>query len=211
MPMGRMISCWAVALVLPTMQVRGEPAIAMKARLANEAKEQRRILFEALDRNQDKRINLIELHEAYLDAQIDSPRVRKQEAGLPLGPSAISEQIFNLVDINSDLGIDKKEAEEALLAKVLIYKYRYLPTDDEKAILQAARAKAMKNEAIRGDIEEAASLREQAKVQWDNTALQRKAKDATTKSDKALRQEMTRIDERVKKIFEKMSATEPLP
>lgn len=207
----RVILCWSVALVLSAMEVRGEPAIAMKARLANEAKDQRRIMFEAVDRNQDKKIDLIELHEAYLDAQIDSPRVRKQEAGLPLGPSAISEQIFNLVDINSDLGIDKKEAEEALLAKVIVYKFRYLPTDEEKAILQAARAKAMKNEAIRGDIEEAALLREQAKVQWDNAALQRKAKDSTAKSDKALRQEMTRIDERVKKIFEKMTASEPLP
>jgi len=205
-----MLILMAALLAFAATQVRGEPAIAKKARLANEAKEQRRIMFEALDRNQDKKISREELHEAYLNAQIDSARVKKLEAGVALETAVVSESIFNLVDLNSDLGIDKKEVEEALLAQVIVYKYRYLPTDDEKAILQAARVKAMKNPAIRSGVEEAAALREQAKVQWDNASLQRKAKDATVKADKSLRQEMIRIDERVKGILEKMTASEPL-
>jgi len=207
-----MNSRWILlAALLAAPCARAEMAIAQKARLINEAKEQRRILFEAVDSNQDKKISRDELHQAYVDLQIDSARVRKLEAGVALDPAEVSEQIFNLVDINSDLGIDKKEVEDALLAKVIVYKYRYLPTEEEKAILQAARVKAAKDSKIRKELDDAAALREQAKVDWNNASLQRKAKDATEKSTKALHQEMIRIDPRVKDILEKISAAEPVP
>jgi len=207
-----MSSRWILlAALLLAPCARAEMPIAQKARLINEAKEQRRILIEAIDSNQDRKISRDELHQAYIDLQIDSARVRKQEAGVALDASEVSEQIFNLVDINSDLGIDKKEIEEALMAKVIVYKYRYLPTEEEKAILQAARVKAGKDPKMRKELDDAAALREQAKVDWDNASLQRKAKDATEKSTKALHQEMIRIDPRVKDILERVLSAEPVP
>ena len=71
--------------------------------------------------------------------------------------------------------------------------------------------KAGKDPKIRKELDDAAALREQAKVDWDNASLQRKAKDATEKSTKALHQEMMRIDPRVKDILERVSSAEPVP
>jgi hypothetical protein len=194
---------------LMTDSAFAQGAITKKAQLVNEAKDNCRVLFETVDENGDRKIGAAEFQDAYASAWVDSPRVAKQVNKVNVPTNEVAEQIFNLVDTDGDQSISKKEGESALLAKVLVFKYRYLPTADEKTILEAARKKALEKSDLRSELDDAAALREKAKIEWNDPSLQKKAKDATLKSAKALHQEMIRIDPRVKPLLDRMAETEP--
>ena len=187
----------------------GQGAITKKNQLINQSKESCRVLFETVDQNGDKKIDVAEFQDAYASALVDSPKVAKQVNNVAVPTNEVAEQIFNLIDTDRDQSVSKKETESALIAKVLVFKYRYLPTAEEKAILEAARKKALEKPDLKAELDDAAALREKAKIEWGDASLQKKAKDATLKSTKALHQEMIRIDPLTKAILEKIAATEP--
>ena len=184
-------------------------AITKKAQWINQSKESCRVLFETVDKNGDKKIEVAEFQDAYASALVDSPKVAKQVSNIPVPTNEVAEGIFDLVDTDRDQSISKKEAESALIAKVLVFKYRYLPTVEEKTILEAARKQALESPDLKAALDEAAALREKAKIEWSDASLQKKAKEATLKSTKALHQEMIRIDPRTKTILEQIASTEP--
>jgi hypothetical protein len=199
----------SVLAALAANSAFAQGAIAKKAQLVNEAKDTCRVMFETVDQNGDKKIEVAEFQDAYASALVDSPRVAKQVKNVAVPTNEVAEQIFNLIDTDGNQSISKKEAESALMAKVLVFKYRYIPTADEKGILDAANKQALKTADLKAELDEAAALREKAKIEWGDASLQKKAKDATLKSVKALHQEMIRIDPRAKPILERMAETEP--
>jgi len=186
-----------------------QSAITKKNQLINQAKDNCRVMFETVDKNSDHKIDMDEIQGAYASALVDSPNVAKQVNKVAVPTNEVAERIFNLVDTDGDQEISKKECESALIAKVLVFKYRYLPTADETKILEAARKQALENQDLKVELDEAAALREKAKIEWNDASLQKKAKDATLKSTKALHQEMIRIDPRAKEILAKVASTEP--
>lgn len=184
-------------------------AITKKARQINLAKENRKMLFEAVDVNGDRAISPDEFFDAYTATMVDSPKVKKQANNAIREPTDVSEEMFNLVDLNSDLKIDRTEAEKSLAAGVLTFKYRYVPTEDEKHRLESARKAALNNEEIKAELEAAARLREQAAAKWDDAALRKKAQAATLKATRNLHREMMNLDAEVKAILEKIADTKP--
>lgn len=205
MPAALLLMCWGCA----TLSWAGPGAITKKARLINQAKETRKVLFEAVDVNDDRVITPDEFFDALTAAMVDSPKVKKQANNVLLEPTEISEQMFNLIDLDSNLKIDRSEVEKALAAGVLTFKYRYVPTEEEQHRLESARKSAMQNEEIKAELQAAAKLREEAAAKWDDASLRKKAQAATLKATRNLHRDMMSLDAEVKGILDKMADTKP--
>ena len=171
--------------------------------------EQRRVMFEAVDIDGDHAISKAELFQAYSTKQLDSPKVAKQNDKGVFPAEDVSANIFNLVDTDDDGAIDKSEVEKALVARVITYKYHYVPTSGEQEVLRAAREQAMKNDAIRKEMDAAVALQKNAADHWDDASLQKKASSAMERARKNLQKEMMSIDPRTKEIFDLMAEVEP--
>jgi hypothetical protein len=180
-----------------------------KAQQVAAVEGQRRVMFEAVDTDGDRKISQAELRQAYVTKQLESPKIPKRgDKGARL-PDDVSADIFNLVDTNDDGAIEKSEVEKALLARVIVYKYHYVPTPEEQKILAAAREHAMANESIRLDMDEAAALQKNATDHWDDASLQKKANSAMERARKNLHKEMMAIDPRTKEIIDTMMDDKP--
>ena len=202
----RMILFALAACVIGAVMVLAESPASKKRRAAV---DQRRVMFEAVDMDGDRIISKAELYQAYSTLQVDSPKIPKQDNMVVRPPEDVSADIFNLVDTDDDGAIEKSEVEKALVARVIVYKYRYVPTPGEKEVLRAAREEALKNEAIRKEMDEAVALQKNATDHWDDAALQKKANSAMERARKNLRREMMSIDSRTKEIFDLMADDEP--
>jgi len=171
--------------------------------------DQRRVMFEAVDIDGDRAISKAEFFQAYSTKQLDSPKVAKQNEKGVLPAEDVSAGIFNLVDTDDDGAIDKSEVEKALVARVITYKYHYVPTPGEQEVLRAAREQAMKDDAIRKEMDAATALQKEAADHWDDASLQKKAGSAMARARKNLQKEMIAIDPLTKPIFELMADDEP--
>ena len=196
-----------IATGLLALSAHGANELQKKSVAQNEAKEQRQSLFKSLDLNDDRLLSADEVQKGCESGQLHSPRIKPGKE--PLTPEQRSSRLFQLLDTDHDGGVDRDEAEAALLAKVLVFKYVYVPTEEERMVFQAAKDEALKDETVAALWKEAADLRNEAALQWDDTKLQGKAKRATDKANTALEKKMIEIDPQVTPILDKMHKPKP--
>jgi len=125
----------------------------------------------------------------YDTAAIQTALLRRGDQVVPFEPGA------DVYVVNSCSVTDRADAESRRLAR----RARRL-NPDAVVIMTGCFAQTRP---------EAAALREKAKIEWNDSSLQKKAKEATLKAIKNLHAEMIRIDPRVKAILERMTETEP--
>ena len=196
-----------LAAGLLTLSARGANELQKKTMAQSEAREQRQILFKSLDLNDDRQLSADEVQKGCQSGQLRSPRIRPGKE--PLTPDQVSSQLFLLLDTDHNNAADREEVEAALLAKVLVFKYVYVPTEEERMIYQAAKDEALKDEALDILWMRAEDLRKEAALQWDDSKLQAKARRATEKANDALEKKMKEIDPQVAPILDKMHKPKP--
>ena len=205
--MNRRLSWFVLAVGLLILPARAANELQKKTLAQNEAREQRQVLFKSLDSNDDRQLSADEVQKGCESGQLHSPKIRPGKE--PLTPDQVSSQLFLLLDTDHNNAVDREEVEAALLAKVLVFKYVYVPTEEERMIYQAAKDEALKDEALAIQWMRAEDLRKEAALQWDDSKLQGKAKHATEKANDALEKKMKEVDPQVAPIIEKMHKTKP--
>ena len=205
--MNRRLSWFVLAVGLSILPARAANELQKKTMAQSEAREQRQILFKSLDLNDDRQLSADEVQKGCESGQLHSPKIRPGKE--PLTPDRVSSQLFLLLDTDHNNAVDREEVEAALLANVLVFKYVYVPTEEERMIYQAAKDEALKDEALAIQWMRAEDLRKEAALQWDDSKLQGKARHATEKANDALEKKMKEVDPQVAPIIEKMHKTKP--